>query len=244
MIHSRDVKFNEFVRGVEKETSAETSGNSPVVIDCSSGEDSLPGDNDDPSREGVVEEETSDNGSSVSGVTTRPTTVRRSHRETRQPDYYGEWANSTSSITEPLTLEEALSCSEKENWREAMQTEFKSLCVNKVWDLVPPPKDRKVINSKGVFKCKLGETGLVERYKARLVAQGYSQTPGIDYEETFSPVVRFESVRSVIALAVHGNLKLHRMDVKTAFLNGELTEEVFMKQPKGFVEKGKENLVC
>ena len=80
-----------------------------MVIDCSSGEDSLPGDNDDPSREGVVEEETSDNGSSVSGVTTRPTTVRRSHRETRRPDYYGEWANSTSSITEPLTLEEALS---------------------------------------------------------------------------------------------------------------------------------------
>ena len=220
------------------------SGNSPVVIDCSSGEDSLPGYNDDPSREGVVEEETSDKGSSVSGVTTRPTTVRCSHRETRRPDYYGEWANSTSSITEPLTLEEALSCSEKENPREAMQTEFKSLCVNKVWDLVPPPKDRKVINSKWVFKCKLGETGLVERYKARLVAQGYSQRPGIDYEETLSPVVRFESVRSVIALAVHGNLKLQQMDGKTAFLNGELTEEVFMKQPEGFVEKGKENLVC
>ena len=231
------MKFNEFVCGVDKETSTETSGNSPVVIDCSSGEDGLPGDNDDPSREGVVEEETSDNGSSVSGVTTRPTTVRRSHRETRRPDYYGEWANSTSSITEPLTLEEGLSCSEKENWREAMQTEFKSLCVNKVWDLVPPPKDCKVINSNQVFKCKLGETGLVERYKARLVTQGYSQRPEIDYEETFSPVVCF-------ALAVHGNLKLPQMDVKTAFLNGELTEEVFMKQPESFVEKGKENLDC
>ena len=116
-----------------------------------------------------------------------------------------------------------------------MQTEFKSLCVNKVWDVVPPLKDCKVINSKWVFKCKLGETGLVERYKARLVAQGYSQRPGIDYEETFSTVVRFESVRPIIALAVHGNLKLHEMDVKTAFLNGELTEEVFMKQPEGFM---------
>lgn len=138
-----------------------------MVIDYSSGEDSLPGGNDDPSREGVVEEETSDKGSSMSGVTTRPTTIRCSQRETRRP--------------EPLTLEEALSCSVKENWREAMQTEFKSLCVNKVWDLVPSPKDCKVINSKWVLKCKLGETGLVERYKARLVAQGYSQRPGIDY---------------------------------------------------------------
>ena len=75
VIHSRDVKFNEFVRGVEKETSTEMSGDFPVVMNCSSGEDILPDNNDDPSREGVVEEETSDKGSSVSGVTTRPTTI-------------------------------------------------------------------------------------------------------------------------------------------------------------------------
>ena len=98
-----------------------------------------------------------------------------------------------------------------------MEAEFQSVQTNQVWDLVTPPKDCKVINSKWVFKCKLGEHGQVERYKAHLVAQGYSQRPGIDYEETFSPVVRFESVRSVMALAVHGNMKLHQMDVKTAF---------------------------
>ena len=84
----------------------------------------------------------------------------------------------------------------------------------------------------------------MERYKARLVAQGYSQQPGIDYEEKFSPVVRFESVCSVMALAVHGNMKLHQMDVKTAFLNGELREEVFIQQPEEFTEQGKEHLVC
>ena len=77
-----------------------------------------------------------------------------------------------------------------------------------------------------------------------MVAQGYYQRPGIDYDETFSPVVRFESVRSVVALAVHESMKLHQMDVKTAFLNGELNEIVFMKQPEGFVKEGKENLVC
>ena len=76
------------------------------------------------------------------------------------------------------------------------------------------------------------------------MAQGYTQKPGIDYEETFSPVVRFESVHSVIALAVHNDMKLHQMDIKTAFLNGELSEEVFMKQPKGFVKVGEKDLVC
>ena len=76
------------------------------------------------------------------------------------------------------------------------------------------------------------------------MAQGYTQRPGIDYEETFSPVVCFESVCSVIALAVHKDIKLHQMDVKTAFLNGELSEEVFMKQPEGFVKEGEKDLVC
>ena len=119
-----------------------------------------------------------------------------------------------------------------------------SFKANQVWDLVTPPKDCKVINSKWVFKCKLGEQGQVEHYKARLVTRGYSQRPGIDYQKTFSPVVRFESVRSVIALAVHGNMKLHQMDVKTAFLNGELHEEVFIQQSEEFTEQGKEHLVC
>ena len=170
--------------------------------------------------------------------------LRRSKRETRRPEFYGESINTAKYSSEPSSVTEAMSCSEHKNWKEAMEAEYQSLCTNQVWDLVPPPKDCKVINSKWVFKCKLGERGQVERYKARLVAQGYSQRPGIDYEETFSPVVRFESVRSVIALAAHENMKLHQMDVKTAFLNGKLQEEVFIRQPEGFVEQGKENHVC
>ena len=86
--------------------------------------------------------------------------------------------------------------------------------------------------------------GTVERHKARLVAQGYSQQYGQDYDETFSPVVRFESLRTVIAFGVQNGLKLHKMDVTTAFLNGELNEEVYMRQPEGFAAKGKEGLVC
>ena len=85
---------------------------------------------------------------------------------------------------------------------------------------------------------------MVQRYKAGLVAKGYSQKPGIDYDKTFAPVVRFESICFVIALANHKNMKIHQMHIKTAFLNGELTEEVFMCQPEGFKQQGKEDFVC
>ena len=99
------------------------------------------------------------------------------------------------------------------------------------------PEGRKAIGSKWVFKVKYNGAGSVERHNARLDAQGFSQKYGVDYDETFSPVVRFESIRTVIALAVEKGLKLHQMDVNTAFLHGELEEEVYMRQPQGFVAK-------
>ena len=95
-----------------------------------------------------------------------------------------------------------------------------------------------------MYKVKTGADGSVERYQARLVAQGYMQKFGTDYDETFCPVVRMESLRSLIALSVQFGLQLHQVDVTTAFLNGELEEEVYMQQPRGFVFEGKENLVC
>ena len=247
VIHSRDVRFNESVCGFEKNSTPDAAITDPMMVESTSAESkSLADDSSEPAVEKQTannEERTEENSSEPEGGNAEPT-VRRSQRETRRPNFYGELVNTAKTVSEPITVEEALSCSEKQNWKEAMKDEFQSLQANQVWDLVTPPKDCKVINCKWVFKCKLGEQGQVERYKARLVAQGYSQRPGIDYEETFSPVVRFESVRSVIALAAHGNMKLHQMDVKTAFLNGELHEEVFIKQPEGFVEKDKENLVC
>ena len=121
---------------------------------------------------------------------------------------------------------------------------MESLRTHDVWDLVELPRDRKAVGSKWVYKVKKNADGSVERYKARLVAQGFTQKFGIAYDETFCPVVRFESVRTVIALAVQYGLKLHQMDVATAFLNGELKEEVYMKQPEGFETEGQEHLVC
>ncbi len=98
--------------------------------------------------------------------------------------------------------------------------------------------------SKWVFKTKRGVDGSVSRFKARLVAKGFSQRYGCDYDETFSPVVRGESIRTLLALATQKDLHLHQMDVQTAFLNGRLEEEVYMEQPAGYQVKGKENQVC
>ena len=106
------------------------------------------------------------------------------------------------------------------------------------------PKSRKPVGCKWVFKKKTKSDGSIERYKARLVAQGFSQKQGLDYDETFSPVIRFESFRTLVAIAVQKGLKLHQLHITAAFLNGHLEEEVFMKQPEGFVEEGKEHLVC
>ena len=125
-----------------------------------------------------------------------------------------------------------------------METEMKSLLSNKVWVLVKPPPNRKIVGSKWVFKRKIDANGIVERYKARLVTQGCTQKFGLDYEETFSPVVQFESIRFLLAMGAQHKLQLHQMDVSTAFLHGELTEEVYMQQPEGFIESGKEHLVC
>ena len=125
-----------------------------------------------------------------------------------------------------------------------METEMNSLRENDVWDLVNLPPGRKAVGSKWVFKKKTGADGSIERYKARLVAQGYSQKYGTDYDETFCPVVTQESLRTLIALSVQKGFKLHQVDVTTAFLNGTLEEEVYMRQPEGFEIRGNEHLVC
>ena len=145
---------------------------------------------------------------------------------------------------EPNTVDEVMSSSEKNHWLKAMEKEMESLDGNDVWELVELPEGQNPVGSKWVFKTKTNADGKIERYKARLVAQGFSQKFGSDYDETFCPVVRMESVRTLIAMSVQYGLKLHQVDVTTAFLNGELEEEVYMRQPEGFVAPGREDLVC
>ena len=135
------------------------------------------------------------------------------------------------SILEPRNVESALDDS---YWIMAMQDELSQFSRNHVWDLVPKPKDSTVIGTKWVYRNKLDEDGNVVRNKARLVAQGYSQEEGIDYDETYAPVARLEAIRMLLAYSCFMGFKLFQMDVKSAFLNGVLTEEVYVKQPPGF----------
>jgi len=125
----------------------------------------------------------------------RPTPqLRRSIREKTKPNYYGREQANLSLLTEPHNFQEADSSPDQSKWRNAMKTEIKSLKDNQVWDLVELPPGRKTVGSKWVYKQKVGEDGSVERYKARLVAQGYTQRYGTDYDETFCLVVRAESL--------------------------------------------------
>ena len=125
-----------------------------------------------------------------------------------------------------------------------MEDELRSMSTNKVWDLVEISDGVKLVGCKWVYKTKRDSKGKVERFKARLVAKGFTQKEGIDYNETFSPVSTKDSFRVVMALVAHFDMKLHQMDVKTAFLNGDLNETIFMAQPEGFAIKGKEHMGC
>ena len=125
-----------------------------------------------------------------------------------------------------------------------MQKEIDSIHSNRTWSLVPLPPDKKAISSKWVYKLKPGTPVTPTRYKARLVARGFEQKDGVDFLETFAPVVRWETIRILIAIAVHLQWPIHQLDVLTAFLNGLLKEDVYMYQPPGFVVAGAEHLVC
>uniref|UniRef100_A0A2N9I1B8 Retrovirus-related Pol polyprotein from transposon TNT 1-94 n=1 Tax=Fagus sylvatica TaxID=28930 RepID=A0A2N9I1B8_FAGSY len=178
------------------------------------------------------------------------TTLRRSTRPKKSaiPDdyvvYLQESDYNIGAENDPESFSQAMSCKESELWYNAMKEEMNSMKSNGVWDLVELPNGVKAIGCKWVFKTKKDSLGNIERYKARLVAKGFTQKEGIDYTETFSPVSKKDSLRIILALVAHFDLELQQMDVKTAFLNGDLEEEVYMKQPEGFPSSDGEHLVC
>ncbi|KAH9801545.1 retrovirus-related pol polyprotein from transposon RE1 [Citrus sinensis] len=136
---------------------------------------------------------------------------------------------------EPSNVDEALSDSK---WKAAMQAEFDALIRNKTWSLVPMNPEYKLVGCKWVFRTKYNTDGSVSKYKARLVAKGFHQRAGIDYSETFSHVVKSSTVRVILSLAVMQSWNVRQIDVNNAFLNGDLTEDVYMHQPEGFVSQG------
>jgi len=137
---------------------------------------------------------------------------------------------------DPASYEEAMRSVYSSKWLEAMKYEMKSMSSNGVWDLEEIPKGAKTVGCKWVYKIKRDSRGNVERFKARLMAKGFTQREGIHYNETFSPVSCKDSFRIIMALVAHYDLELHQMNVKMAFLNGDLNENVYMAQPKGFVD--------
>jgi hypothetical protein len=145
------------------------------------------------------------------------------------------------SFVEPTTIYEALG---EPDWILAMQDDLNNFTRNQVWELVEFPKNKNVIGTKWVYRNKQDERGIMVKNNARLVAKGYSQVEGLDYGETFTPVARLETIRILLAYASSHKMKLFQMDVKSAFLNDFINEEVYVEQPPGFEDATYPNHVC
>ncbi|KAJ9709547.1 hypothetical protein PVL29_001161 [Vitis rotundifolia] len=183
-----------------------------------------------------------------------PIAVRKGIRSTRNPhpiynflsyhrlsSPYSAFVSAISSVSLPKSTHEALS---HPGWRQAMVDEMAALHSNGTWDLVVLPSGKSTVGCRWVYAVKVGPDGQVDRLKARLVAKGYTQVYGSDYGDTFSPVAKIASVRLLLSLAAMCSWPLYQLDIKNAFLHGDLAEEVYMEQPPGFVAQGESGLVC
>ncbi len=189
--------------------------------------------------------------------------MRQSTRTTKYSEKFLEWqqslakqatlssvsaetqeVNTPSPSLEPSSYLEAISCADSKYWIPAIFEEYDSLLQNGTWTLCRLPPNRKAIEGKWVMKFKPSFKSTSARYKARFVIKGYSQVFGLDYTETYAPVAKNYSLRLILAIATAKNLEMIQLDVKTAFLYGTLDEEIYMKQPEGFVIPGKEQEVC
>jgi hypothetical protein len=144
----------------------------------------------------------------------------------------------------PLTYKEAYNSPQQTEWVAAIQKEYDSLNLKKTWETMTLPANRKALPCKWVFDIKYNPDGTIEKYKARLVIKGFKQIYGVDYDETFAPVARYESLKIVLAMSTILDMEVHQMDVCTAFLNGKLEEEIFMQEPEGYKSTTKTNQTC
>ena len=141
-----------------------------------------------------------------------------------------------ATLHEPRTYEEATSCPNSKEWAHAMDDEMRSILDNETWELMPLPQNKRAIGSKWCFKMKTDADGNPTRYKARFIAQGFSQRPGIDFTETYYPVAKMISIRTLLSIAATRNMKTVTMDVDTAYLYGKLDDDtiIYLKQAKGY----------
>ena len=252
VVTARDVVFDERPAGVKPgfivhdNTSDDNSGGDGNG-NSDNGDDSGP-DND----RGHDNTDGGNNGNNDSDPGSPPPAPRKSSRPTigKKP---GEWWKATKApiislsaatqLSEPLTREEALRSADAEQWQQAMADEMASLLANNSWTLEKVPKGINPIPVKWVFKIKRDSAGNVERYKARLVAKGFRQQEGIDYNEVFAPVSKYSTLRVLMAKVAAEDLEMHQLDIKTAFLQGNLEEDIFICQPPGY-EQGDSSMAC
>ncbi|GLI60767.1 hypothetical protein VaNZ11_002999 [Volvox africanus] len=172
-------------------------------------------------------------------------TPPRPVRQRKPPDWQKDYVMLAigPEIEEPRSLKEAQSSVDWPQWKAAMDEEMASLHENRTWELEEVPMGARKIGLKWVFKIKRDADGNVERYKARLVAKGFTQKEGVDFGEVFTPVWKYASFRALLAVTADRDLELHQLDIKTAFLHGELVEEVYTEQPPSY-QLGGPNVVC
>ena len=262
IIESRDVTFDEAAEAPSSSNSHADAGEPPMpgLISDSDSEDDADdnGDedsNDDhfwgppqPAHSGQLsasssedEDDTAPDPGESQQSATRPQRTRTA------PDFYRPDSCHAATIIqlddEPRSAKEALSGPQAQQWRQAMDEEMKSLAENHCWELEELPSTAKAIGCKWIFKIKRDAKGNIERYKARLVAKGFTQREHIDFEEVYAPVSQYATLRALLSTVADRDLELRQLDIKTAFLNGDLEEELYMNQPPGY-ETGGRRTVC
>ena len=208
-----------------------------------------------PSSKGITSTNSKNATTSFENVIAAPITKSISDKATSIPlatlpstSVHPMQTRSKSGIFKPKVLTAMLHCEPSTvplaladpRWKEAMETEYQALLKNNTWELVPPGDAHHIIRSKWVFRAKLK----ADKYKVRLVAKGFQQAPGLDFSETFSPMIKASTIRIIFTLVVSRNWDIQQIDINNAFLNGDLCEDVFMDQPAGFVDSTKPTYVC
>ncbi|RVW79759.1 Retrovirus-related Pol polyprotein from transposon TNT 1-94 [Vitis vinifera] len=253
-IISRDVTFDESAMFSQRKEFGDLAGTSKTDLGANQ---KVEFEVDAPMENGV--DDTSEEQPVIDQNDSQSIAAHRPRREIRRPMRYVDCvsANITNPVAsalvvaeeigreEPRSYKEAMESKDSKKWLSSMDDEMASLRKNQTWELVPLPEGVKPVDCKWLFKIKDGiSKDEPPKYKSRLVAKGFSQKEGIDYNEVFSPIVKHKSIRVLLAMVSVFNLELDQLDVKTAFLHGNLEEEIYMKQPEGFVDSEKSNHVC
>ena len=253
-IISRDVTFDESAMFGQRKEFGDLAGTSKTDLGANQ---KVEFEVDAPMENGV--DDTSEEQPVIDQNDSQSIAAHRPRREIRRPMRYVDCvsANITNPVAfalavaeeigreEPRSYKEAMESKDSKKWLSSMDDEMASLRKNQTWELVPLPEGVKPVDCKWLFKIKDGiSEDEPPKYKSRLVAKGFSQKEGIDYNEVFSPVVKHKSIRVLLAMVSVFNLELDQLDVKTAFLHGNLEEEIYMKQPEGFVDSEKSDHVC